>query len=127
MAVAIDLRPPHSPRPPTPAPTSVVWKNSVVELERASRVGKGQDWHLNSAEYNAGTLLLQYGMFEDSFWSHPPVGWYVSLPLVARKIVPDSKPYHGWLKNKRMAVTFTCDHRQIYGSDACLQQVMDIK
>jgi pyruvate dehydrogenase E2 component (dihydrolipoamide acetyltransferase) len=43
-------------------------------------------------------------------------------------IVPDSKAVLGMKKVKKMKVTLTCDHRQIYGADAAmfLQTLADI-
>jgi pyruvate dehydrogenase E2 component (dihydrolipoamide acetyltransferase) len=107
-------------------------ERSVEELGENWKelVGKAKTGTLTPAEYNSGTFAISnMGMFGVThFGAILPVGMGGILAIGGTQevIVPDSQAILGMKKVKRMAVTLTCDHRQIYGSDACPQDLMDI-
>lgn len=47
-------------------------------------------------------------------------GGILAIGATQEHIVPDSAAVLGMKKVKKMTVTLTCDHRQIYGADAAL-------
>mmetsp|Transcript_20496 Transcript_20496/g.59423 ORF Transcript_20496/g.59423 Transcript_20496/m.59423 type:complete len:83 (-) Transcript_20496:261-509(-) len=55
-------------------------------------------------------------------------GGILAVAATQEKIVPDDRAILGMKREKRMTVTLTCDHRQIYGSDAAffLKTLSDI-
>lgn len=85
-------------------------------------VGKAKTGTLAPAEYNSGTFTISnMGMFGVShFGALLPAGQGCILAIGATQemIVPDDAAVLGMKKVKKMSVTLTCDHRQIYGSDA---------
>jgi len=87
-------------------------------------VGKAKTGTLSPAEYTTGTFTISnMGMFGvTSFGSLLPVGQGGILAVGATqdKIVPDAQAIMGMKKARLMTITLTCDHRQIYGSDAAL-------
>merc|ERR1712187_811492 len=87
-------------------------------------VGKAKSGTLEPAEYTTGTFTISnMGMFGvTEFGSLLPVGQVVILAVGATQdvIVPDPQAVLGMKKSRKMTVTLTCDHRQIYGSDAAL-------
>ena len=87
-------------------------------------VGKAKAGTLAPAEYNTGTFTISnMGMFGVShFGALLPSGTGAILAIGATQemIVPDSAAVLGMKKVKKMTVTLTCDHRQIYGADAAL-------
>lgn len=87
-------------------------------------VGKAKTGTLSPAEYTTGTFTISnMGMFGvTEFGSLLPVGQGGILAVGATqdKIVPDAQAVMGMKKARLMTVTLTCDHRQIYGSDAAL-------
>eukprot|EP00537_Pseudo-nitzschia_pungens_P018322 CAMPEP_0172401894 /NCGR_PEP_ID=MMETSP1061-20121228/52393_1 /TAXON_ID=37318 /ORGANISM="Pseudo-nitzschia pungens, Strain cf. pungens" /LENGTH=586 /DNA_ID=CAMNT_0013135695 /DNA_START=307 /DNA_END=2067 /DNA_ORIENTATION=- len=87
-------------------------------------VGKAKTGTLSPAEYTTGTFTISnMGMFGvTEFGSLLPVGQGGILAVGATqdKIVPDAQAIMGMKKARLMTVTLTCDHRQIYGSDAAL-------
>jgi len=87
-------------------------------------VGKAKSGTLSPAEYTTGTFTISnMGMFGvTEFGSLLPVGQGGILAVGATqdKIVPDAQAVMGMKKARLMTVTLTCDHRQIYGSDAAL-------
>jgi len=87
-------------------------------------VGKAKSGTLSPAEYTTGTFTISnMGMFGvTAFGSLLPVGQGGILAVGATqdKIVPDAQAVMGMKKARLMTVTLTCDHRQIYGSDAAL-------
>jgi pyruvate dehydrogenase E2 component (dihydrolipoamide acetyltransferase) len=101
-------------------------ERSVEELGENWKelVGKAKTGTLTPAEYNSGTFAISnMGMFGVThFGAILPVGMGGILAIGGTQevIVPDSQAILGMKKVKRMAVTLTCDHRQIYGSDAAL-------
>ena len=95
-------------------------------------VDKAKAGTLSPAEYNTGTFTISnMGMFGIThFGSLLPVGTGGILAIGATQdvIVPDDKAVLGMKRVKKMSVTLTCDHRQIYGSDAAvfLKELADI-
>merc|ERR1712087_759233 len=87
-------------------------------------VGKAKSGTLSPAEYTTGTFTISnMGMFGvTDFGSLLPVGQGGILAVGATQdaVVPDSQSILGMKKSRKMTVTLTCDHRQIYGSDAAL-------
>jgi len=87
-------------------------------------VGKAKTGTLSPAEYTTGTFTISnMGMFGvTEFGSLLPVGQGGILAVGATqdKIIPDAQAVMGMKKARLMTVTLTCDHRQIYGSDAAL-------
>lgn len=87
-------------------------------------VGKAKSGTLSPAEYTTGTFTISnMGMFGvTEFGSLLPVGQGGILAVGATQdaIVPDPQAVLGMKKARKMTVTLTCDHRQIYGSDAAM-------
>jgi pyruvate dehydrogenase E2 component (dihydrolipoamide acetyltransferase) len=87
-------------------------------------VGKAKSGTLSPAEYTSGTFTISnMGMFGvTEFGSLLPVGQGAILAVGATQdaIVPDSAAVLGMKKVRKMTVTLTADHRQIYGSDAAM-------
>ena len=87
-------------------------------------VGKAKSGTLSPAEYTSGTFTISnMGMFGVShFGAILPQGQGGILAVGATQevIVPDNQAILGMKKVKKMSVTLTCDHRQIYGADAAL-------
>jgi pyruvate dehydrogenase E2 component (dihydrolipoamide acetyltransferase) len=87
-------------------------------------VGKAKSNSLSPAEYTTGTFTISnMGMFGvTEFGSLLPVGQGGILAVGATQdaIVPDSSAVLGMKKARKMTVTLTADHRQVYGSDAAV-------
>jgi len=87
-------------------------------------VGKAKAGTLAPAEYNSGTFTISnMGMFGvTDFGAILPAGQGGILAIggTQEMIVPDAQSVLGMKKVKKMKVTLTCDHRQIYGADAAL-------
>lgn len=87
-------------------------------------VGKAKAGTLSPDEYNSGTFVISnMGMFGVSqFDAILPAGTGGILAVAATQeyIVPDKQAVLGMKKISKMTVTLTCDHRQIYGTDAAL-------
>ena len=87
-------------------------------------VDKAKKGTLSPAEYNSGTFTISnMGMFGvTNFGAILPQGQGGILAIGGTQevIVPDSQAVLGMKKVKKMTVTLTCDHRQIYGADAAL-------
>jgi pyruvate dehydrogenase E2 component (dihydrolipoamide acetyltransferase) len=87
-------------------------------------VDKAKKGTLSPAEYNTGTFTISnMGMFGvTNFGAILPQGQGGILAIggTQEMIVPDSQAVLGMKKVKKMTVTLTCDHRQIYGADAAL-------
>jgi pyruvate dehydrogenase E2 component (dihydrolipoamide acetyltransferase) len=85
-------------------------------------VDKARAGTLSPSEYNSGTFTISnMGMFGvTNFGAILPKGQGGILAIGGTQelIVPCSQAVLGMKKVKRMTVTLTCDHRQIYGSDA---------
>ena len=87
-------------------------------------VSKAKSGTLSREEYASGTFTISnMGMFGvTNFGAILPAGQGGILAIGATQdvIVPDSQAVLGMKKVKKMSVTLTCDHRQIYGADAAL-------
>ena len=87
-------------------------------------VNKAKSGTLSPSEYNSGTFTISnMGMFGVcDFGAILPQGQGGILAVAATQevIVPDAQAVLGMKKVKKMKVTLTCDHRQIYGADAAL-------
>ncbi|EEC42865.1 predicted protein [Phaeodactylum tricornutum CCAP 1055/1] len=101
-------------------------ERSVVELGENWKelVGKAKSGTLAPAEYNSGTFAISnMGMFGVThFGAILPkgIGGILAIGATQEMIVPDQSAILGMKKVKKMSVTLTCDHRQIYGADAAL-------
>lgn len=101
-------------------------ERSVVELAENWKelVDKAKSGTLSPAEYTTGTFTISnMGMFGvTQFGSILPSGQGGILAIGATQevIVPDSAAVLGMKKVKKMSITLTVDHRQIYGADAAL-------
>mmetsp|Transcript_19683 Transcript_19683/g.54211 ORF Transcript_19683/g.54211 Transcript_19683/m.54211 type:complete len:640 (+) Transcript_19683:138-2057(+) len=101
-------------------------ERSIAELGENWKelVGKAKSGTLSPAEYTTGTFTISnMGMFGvTQFGAILPQGQGGILAIGATQetIVPDSQAVLGMKKVKKMGVTLTCDHRQIYGADAAL-------
>ena len=101
-------------------------ERSVVELAENWKelVDKAKSGSLSPAEYTTGTFTISnMGMFGvKQFGSILPVGQGGILAIGATEeaIVPDNAAVLGMKKVKKMSITLTVDHRQIYGADAAL-------
>ena len=100
--------------------------NILAPLFRLSQelVGKAKAGTLSPDEYNSGTFTISnLGMFGvTQFDAILPsgMGGILAIGGTQEFIVPDSQAVLGMKKVKKMTVTLTCDHRQIYGADAAL-------
>jgi pyruvate dehydrogenase E2 component (dihydrolipoamide acetyltransferase) len=87
-------------------------------------VDKAKTGTLSPAEYTTGTFTISnMGMFGvTSFGSLLPAGQGGILAVGATQdtIVPCNKSVLGMRKARKMTITLTADHRQIYGSDAAM-------
>lgn len=101
-------------------------ERSVVELAENWKelVDKAKSGTLSPKEYTSGTFTISnMGMFGvKQFGSILPVGQGGILAIggTEEAIVPDAQAVLGMKKVKKMAITLTVDHRQIYGADAAL-------
>ena len=101
-------------------------ERSVADLAENWKelVDKAKKGTLSPAEYNSGTFTISnMGMFGVThFGAILPQGQGGILAIGGTQevIVPDSQAILGMKKVKKMTVTLTCDHRQIYGADAAL-------
>lgn len=87
-------------------------------------VNKAKTGTLKPEEYNSGTFTISnMGMFGVThFGAILPQGQGGILAIGGTQevIVPCSQAVLGMKKVKKMTVTLTCDHRQIYGADAAM-------
>jgi pyruvate dehydrogenase E2 component (dihydrolipoamide acetyltransferase) len=87
-------------------------------------VDKAKKGTLKPEEYNSGTFTISnMGMFGvTQFGAILPQGQGGILAIGGTQevIVPCNQAVLGMKKVKKMTVTLTCDHRQIYGADAAL-------
>lgn len=101
-------------------------ERSMLELGENWKelVGKAKTGGLVPDEYNSGTFTISnMGMFGvTDFGAILPAGTGAILAIGGTQelIVPCNSAVLGMKKVKKMKVTLTCDHRQIYGSDAAL-------
>ena len=101
-------------------------ERSVADLAENWKelVGKAKSGTLSPAEYNSGTFTISnMGMFGVThFGAILPAGQGGILAIggTQETVVPDAQSVMGLKKVKKMTVTLTCDHRQIYGADAAL-------
>ena len=101
-------------------------ERSMLELGENWKelVGKAKTGGLTPDEYNSGTFTISnMGMFGvTDFGAILPAGTGAILAIGGTQefIVPCNAAVLGMKKVKKMKVTLTCDHRQIYGSDAAL-------
>jgi pyruvate dehydrogenase E2 component (dihydrolipoamide acetyltransferase) len=101
-------------------------ERSVIDLGENWKelVGKAKSGTLTPDEYNSGTFTISnMGMFGVThFGAILPSGQGGILAIGGTQevIAPCSQSVLGMKKVKKMTVTLTCDHRQIYGADAAL-------
>ena len=101
-------------------------ERSIIDLveDWKNLVGKAKAGTLKPDEYNSGTFTISnMGMFGvTQFGAILPAGsgGILAIGATQEHIVPCNQAILGMKKIKKMTVTLTCDHRQIYGSDAAL-------
>lgn len=101
-------------------------ERSTVDLAENWKelVDKARTGSLTPAEYNSGTFAISnMGMFGVThFGAILPkgMGGILAIGGTQELIVPCKQSVLGMKKVKKMTVTLTCDHRQIYGADAAL-------
>jgi len=87
-------------------------------------VGKAKSNTLSPDEYQSGTFTISnmgmFGVTDFGAILPPGTGGILAIGGTQETIVPDSAAVLGMKKIKKMKVTLTCDHRQIYGADAAL-------
>jgi pyruvate dehydrogenase E2 component (dihydrolipoamide acetyltransferase) len=99
-------------------------ERSVVDLAEHWKelVDKAKKGTLAPSEYNTGTFTISnMGMLGVTHFGAllpPGQGGILAIGGTQEVIVPDSQAVLGMKKVKKMTVTLTCDHRQIYGADA---------
>mmetsp|Transcript_9051 Transcript_9051/g.12837 ORF Transcript_9051/g.12837 Transcript_9051/m.12837 type:complete len:656 (+) Transcript_9051:43-2010(+) len=101
-------------------------ERSIMEIGENWKelVGKAKAGTLAPDEYNSGTFTISnLGMFGvTQFDAILPsgMGGILAIGGTEEHVVPDSQAILGLKKVKKMTVTLTCDHRQIYGADGAL-------
>lgn len=101
-------------------------ERNIIELGENWRelVGKAKQGTLTPDEFQSGTFTISnLGMFGVSQFDAilpPGMGSILAIGGTQEKVVPDKKSVLGLKVVKKMTVTLTCDHRQIYGADAAL-------
>jgi len=101
-------------------------ERDIIEIGENWRelVGKAKEGKLTPDEYNSGTFAISnLGMFGVSQFDAilpPGMGGILAIGGTQEVIVPCDQAILGMRKVKKMTVTLTCDHRQIYGADAAL-------
>jgi len=87
-------------------------------------VGKAKTGTLSPAEFQSGTFTISnlgmFGVSEFGAILPPGQGGILAIGATEQKIVPDAQAVLGMKKVKKMTVTLTADHRQIYGADSAL-------
>mmetsp|Transcript_27680 Transcript_27680/g.33841 ORF Transcript_27680/g.33841 Transcript_27680/m.33841 type:complete len:656 (-) Transcript_27680:148-2115(-) len=101
-------------------------ERNIVELGQNWKelVGKAKTGSLTADEFQSGTFTISnLGMFGVSQFDAilpPGQGSILAIGGTQEKVVPDKSSILGLKIVKKMTVTLTCDHRQIYGADAAL-------
>lgn len=101
-------------------------ERSLLELGENWKelVGKAKTGTLSPAEYQSGTFTISnmgmFGVSEFGAILPPGQGGILAIAQTKDVIETDSQAILGMKKVKKMTVTLTCDHRQIYGADAAL-------
>merc|ERR1712232_382268 len=87
-------------------------------------VDKAKAGTLAPDEYQSGTFTISnlgmFGVSEFGAILPPGQGGILAIGATEQKIVPDAQAVLGMKKVKKMTVTLTADHRQIYGADSAL-------
>jgi len=98
----------------------------IAELAENWRelVGKAKSGTLSSAEYTTGTFTISnmgmFGVTDFGSLLSEGQGGIIAVGATQDAVVPCSQSILGLKKVRKMTITLTCDHRQIYGSDAAL-------
>jgi len=101
-------------------------ERSITDIGENWRVlvQKAKEGTLTPDEYNSGTFTISnLGMFGvTQFDAILPqgMGGILAIGGTQEVIVPCNQAIMGMKKVKKMTVTLTCDHRQIYGADGAL-------
>lgn len=101
-------------------------ERSIIELGENWKelVGKAKTGSLTPAEFQSGTFTISnlgmFGITEFGAILPPGQGGILAIGATQECIVPDSQAVLGMKKVKKMTVTLTADHRQIYGADSAL-------
>jgi pyruvate dehydrogenase E2 component (dihydrolipoamide acetyltransferase) len=87
-------------------------------------VGKAKSGTLSSAEYTSGTFTISnmgmFGVTDFGSLLSEGQGGILAVGGTQDAVVPCSQSILGLKKVRKMTITLTCDHRQIYGADAAL-------
>jgi pyruvate dehydrogenase E2 component (dihydrolipoamide acetyltransferase) len=101
-------------------------ERSVIELGENWKelVGKAKAGKLTPDEYQSGTFAISnlgmFGIPQFDAILPPGMGGILAVGSTQELIVPDAAALLGMKKVKKMTVTLTADHRQIYGADGAL-------
>lgn len=101
-------------------------ERSVIELGENWKelVGKAKTGSLSPAEYQSGTFTISnmgmFGVTDFGAILPPGQGGILAIGATEEHIVPCKQAVLGMKKVKKMKVTLTADHRQIYGADSAL-------
>ena len=101
-------------------------ERSVEELGENWKelVGKARTGGLTPDEYQSGTFTISnmgmFGVTEFGAILPPGQGGILAIGATQEHIVPCKQAVLGMKKIKKMTVTLTADHRQIYGADSAL-------
>lgn len=101
-------------------------ERSVVELGENWKelVGKARTGGLAPDDYQSGTFTISnmgmFGVTEFGAILPPGQGGILAIGATQEHIVPCKQAVLGMKKIKKMTVTLTADHRQIYGADSAL-------
>lgn len=101
-------------------------ERTVIELgdNWKELVGKARTGSLSPDEYQSGTFTISnmgmFGVSEFGAILPPGQGGILAIGATQEHIVPCKQAVLGMKKIKKMTVTLTADHRQIYGADSAL-------
>lgn len=101
-------------------------ERSVLELGENWKelVDKARTGGLKPDDYQSGTFTISnmgmFGVTDFGAILPPGQGGILAIGATQEHIVPDSQAVLGMKKIKKMTVTLTADHRQIYGADSAM-------
>ncbi|CAB9508655.1 acetyltransferase component 5 of pyruvate dehydrogenase complex, chloroplastic [Seminavis robusta] len=101
-------------------------ERSLLELGENWKelVGKARTGSLSPDEYQSGTFTISnmgmFGVTEFGAILPPGQGGILAIGATQEHIVPCNQAVLGMKKIKKMTITLTADHRQIYGADSAM-------
>ena len=101
-------------------------ERSILELGENWKelVEKAKTGSLSPAEYQSGTFTISnlgmFGVSEFGAILPPGQGGILAIGATQDHIVPCNQAVLGMKKVRKMTITLTADHRQIYGADSAL-------